>query len=204
VFARGAAAGTTGKISGKVVDAKGQPLIGASVAVPALRTGAATDADGLYSIVNVPAGTYDVRINLTRLRARLTTGLVVSSDHTSKLDVTLTESAVQLKEVVVKSTRPVVDVSKRPRSRTSPPPRSRSCRAGAAGRREPAGGRRRRPLPRRTPGRGAVPGRRVSVNNAYDNKNSLRLDRSLLEEVQVIRHVRRRVRQASRASSTRS
>src|SRR6185436_12566126 len=26
----------------------------------------------------------------------------------------------------------------------------------------------------------------VSVNNAYDNKNSLRLDRSLLEEVQVI------------------
>jgi hypothetical protein len=102
--ASGAFAGTTGKICGRVVDAKGQPLVGASVAIPALRTGAATDAEGRYTILNVPAGAYDVRINLLGYGPVTTTGVTVSADLTAKLDVTLKESAVQLQEVVVKST----------------------------------------------------------------------------------------------------
>jgi hypothetical protein len=107
-----ARAGTTGKIAGRVVDAKGAPLVGVSVAVPSLRVGAESDTDGRFTILNVAPGTYDVRANLLGYGPVLTTGLVVSADLTTRLDLALKESAVQLKEVVVHSTRPVVDVGK--------------------------------------------------------------------------------------------
>ena len=187
VFAGAAVAGTTGKIAGRVVDTKGQPLVGASVAVPAIRSGAATDAEGRYSIVNVPAGTYDVRINMIGYAPVTTTGIVVSADLTVRLDVTLTESAVQLTEVVVKSTRPVVDVSKTTSiANVSAAEIAKlpvqelqdvvNLQAGVVDGHFRGG--------RLGEVQYQVDG--VSVNNAYDNKNSLRLDRSLLEEVQVI------------------
>jgi outer membrane receptor protein involved in Fe transport len=180
-------AGTTGKIAGRVVDAKGQPLVGVSVAVPALRTGAATDAEGRYTILNVPAGTYDVRVNLLGYAPFTTTGLVVSSDLTAKLDVTLRESAVQLTEVVVKSTRPVVDVSKTTSianvtaAEIAKLPVQElqdvvNLQAGVVDGHFRGG--------RLGEVQYQVDG--VSVNNAYDNRSTLRLDRSLLEEVQVI------------------
>lgn len=180
-------AGTTGKIAGRVVDAKGQPLVGASVAVPALKVGAATDADGRYTILNIPAGTYDVRINLLGYAAVTTTGLVVSSDMTARLDVTLKENAVQLTEVVVKSTRPVVDVSKTTSianvtaAEIAKLPVQElqdvvNLQAGVVDGHFRGG--------RLGEVQYQVDG--VSVNNAYDNKSTLKLDRSLLEEVQVI------------------
>jgi outer membrane receptor protein involved in Fe transport len=185
--ASGAFAGTTGKISGRVVDAKGQPLVGASVAIPALRTGAATDAEGRYTILNVPAGAYDVRINLLGYGPVTTTGVTVSADLTAKLDVTLKESAVQLQEVVVKSTKPVVDVSKTTSiANVTAAEIARlpvqelsdivNLQAGVVDGHFRGG--------RIGEVQYQVDG--ISVNNAYDNKSSLRIDRSLLEEVQVI------------------
>ena len=43
------------KISGKVVDANGEPLLGAGVVVQGTTTGTVTDLDGLFEL-NVPAG----------------------------------------------------------------------------------------------------------------------------------------------------
>ena len=43
-----------GNVSGKVVDATGEPVIGASVVVKGTTTGAVTDIDGNFSIPNVP------------------------------------------------------------------------------------------------------------------------------------------------------
>lgn len=180
-------AGTTGKVAGRIVDAKGQPLVGVSVAVPALRSGAATGADGRYTILNVPAGTYDVRVNLLGYGAVTTTGLVVSSDMTARLDITLKESAVQLTEVVVKSTRPVVDVSKTTSianvtaAEIAKLPVQElqdvvNLQAGVVDGHFRGG--------RLGEVQYQVDG--VSVNNAYDNRSSLKLDRSILEEVQVI------------------
>jgi hypothetical protein len=48
--------GTTGKISGRVLDTSRQPLPGANIAVPLARTGAVSDVDGRYVILNLPAG----------------------------------------------------------------------------------------------------------------------------------------------------
>src|SRR5919198_263717 len=56
-------AGTTGKLAGVVRDAKKQPLPGANVILVGVPLGAASDADGRYSILNVPAGTYTVKLD---------------------------------------------------------------------------------------------------------------------------------------------
>ena len=58
IFFSGAAwAGTTGQLSGVVHDAKtGEPVAIASVAIPDLKRGAVTDAQGNYVILNVTAG----------------------------------------------------------------------------------------------------------------------------------------------------
>src|SRR5574341_2538930 len=77
----GAEAGTTGKIAGRVTDAKHQPLVAANVAVPGARTGALTDADGRYVIVNIPAGAYEVRVSLLGYRGVTVRDVVVSADH---------------------------------------------------------------------------------------------------------------------------
>ncbi len=180
-------AGTTGKLAGRVTDAKGQPLVGASVALPALRTGAATDIDGRYSILNLPPGSYDVRVNLLGYGAVVTTGVTVSADLTARFDVSLKEEALQIGEVVVKATRPVVEVSRTNSIATVSaqeiaklPVQSLddvvNLQAGVVDGHFRGG--------RIGEVQYQVDG--ISVNNAYDNKSSLRLDRSLLEEVQVI------------------
>ena len=64
-----ARSGTTGKLAGTVTDAKRQPLTGVNIALPEARLGALTDAEGRYTIFNVPAGTHTLKANLHRLRA---------------------------------------------------------------------------------------------------------------------------------------
>ena len=51
---------TTGKIRGTVMSSDGQPLVGANVIVDGTSKGAATDADGGFTILSVEAGTYSV------------------------------------------------------------------------------------------------------------------------------------------------
>ena len=47
-------AGVTGKISGRITDkVSGEPLIGANVLLQGTSTGAATDIEGYYHIINV-------------------------------------------------------------------------------------------------------------------------------------------------------
>lgn len=53
---------STGKIYGKIIDAKsGSPLPGANVMLKGTKLGAATDPEGNYFIVNIPPGNYTMR-----------------------------------------------------------------------------------------------------------------------------------------------
>ena len=183
----GARAGTTGKLSGTVQDPDKQPLTGVNVAVPAARTGAITRDDGSYVILNVPAGQYDVRVSLMGYQSVLVQGVVVSADNSTALDVTLKVAPVQLADVVVSAERPVVDVGQtsqiatvsRKDLSTLPVQELQdvvNLQAGVVDGHFRGG--------RTGEVQYQVDG--VTVNNPYDNKSSLRLDRSLLEEVQVI------------------
>ncbi len=52
----------TGTISGTVTNKNGEPLPGANVTLEGTSMGAAADADGAYTIANVPLGTYTVTV----------------------------------------------------------------------------------------------------------------------------------------------
>jgi outer membrane receptor protein involved in Fe transport len=155
--------------------------------VAAARTGAVTDTDGRYVVLNVPAGTYDVRINLIGYKTTTVQGLTVSADQTTSLDVRLEASPLELEEVVIIAERPVVDVnttsnvaSVTRREIESLPVQELSeivnLQAGVIEGHFRGG--------RLGEVQYQVDG--VTVNNPYDNRSGITLDRSLLEEVQVV------------------
>ena len=51
---------TTGKLIGYVSSDDGSPLVGANVIVLGTGSGASTGESGDYTILNIPAGSYDV------------------------------------------------------------------------------------------------------------------------------------------------
>src|SRR5437867_1923555 len=183
----GSYAGTVGKPSGVVLDPKKQPLGGANVILVGVPLGAATDMGGGYTILNVPAGTYTVKVSLIGYAPTAVQGVAISADRTTRLDVTLTESAVQMKEVVVRAKRPVVElgltsnVATITRDQISKLPVQElqqivDLQAGVVDGHFRGG--------RKGEVQYQVDG--ISVNNPYDNSSSVKLDRSVLEEVQVI------------------
>ena len=102
-------AGTTGKIAGIVTDAQsGEKLLAANVTVEGLSTGAATNVDGFYAIVNVPPGTYRVRASLVGYTSVTQVEVRVELDQTTTLNFKLAEESVQGQEVVITAQRPVV------------------------------------------------------------------------------------------------
>ena len=104
-----ALAGTTGKIAGKVVDAKtGEPLPGANVIVEGTTLGAATGANGEYFIINVPVGTYTLRATMIGYQAQVVKDVRVNIDLTTRVDFKLPQQVIEMGEVVVTATRPMV------------------------------------------------------------------------------------------------
>jgi len=180
-------AGTTGKLAGTVLDQDGKPVVAVTVIVGGLNKGAYTDTLGAYAIQNIPAGTY--AISASRLGYRKTTvqDVIISADRTTDLDLTLQEAAVEMKEVVVTAERPPVDLNKTSSEVTITSKEIESLpvqnldqvvelQAGVVDGHFRGG--------RQNEVQYQVDG--VTVNNAFDNKSSLTLDRSILEEVQVI------------------
>ena len=105
-----ARAGTTGKITGKVVDtATGEPLAGVNVIVDGTMIGAATDLEGNYIILRVPPGTYTVRASMIGYKISVFNNVRVSIDKTTRLNFKLQETAIELGETVeVVAERPMV------------------------------------------------------------------------------------------------
>ena len=111
VFVFGSAwAGTTGQLSGVVHDAKtGEPITLASVAVPDLKRGAVTDAQGNYTILNLPAGRYSVRVSLLGYVPLLRQNVEIIPDFNTKLDFNMESTVLtNVPEVIVKGERPLI------------------------------------------------------------------------------------------------
>ena len=186
-----ALAGTTGRLAGTILDKKKQPLVGVNLSIPAARTGAVTDAEGRFSILNLPPGKYEVRLSLIGYRLMTVQDVLISADNTTRIDPVLEEAPLPMEEIVVSARRPVVDLEQTgsmaaiPREEIEQLPVQElqeivSLQAGVVGQGADLhfrGGR---------VGEVQYQVDGVSVNNSYDNKSTLRLDRSLLEEVQVI------------------
>jgi outer membrane receptor protein involved in Fe transport len=103
-----ALAGTTGKLSGRVTNEKKEPLPGVNVRIEGQRLGAITDDQGEFFIIGIPGGTYSVKMNLVGYTAYQADNVTISPDFTTTLNATLQVEAVQLNEVHVEATRPLL------------------------------------------------------------------------------------------------
>lgn len=101
-----------GKITGVVKDASsGEPVVGANVVIEGTMMGAAADEKGVYYILNVPPGTYNVVASSVGYARGIVRGVRVGSDQTVTLDFSLPQEAIGLQEVVIEAEQRVVDKS---------------------------------------------------------------------------------------------
>ncbi len=102
-------AGTTGKIAGAVTDANtGEALIGANIMIKGTAIGAASDIDGNYSIINVPPGVYTIVVSMIGYQKMEFENVRVSIDLTTRIDINLTSTSVEMETLVVAAERPMV------------------------------------------------------------------------------------------------
>jgi outer membrane receptor protein involved in Fe transport len=106
-----AMAGVTGKIAGQIVDKDGSGgLPGANVVVLGLSSvfGATSDPEGHFAILNVPAGTYDVKCSFIGYQDVVFKGIKVLPDLTTEVDFVLTAQALEAEAIEVVAVRPLV------------------------------------------------------------------------------------------------
>lgn len=103
-------AGTTGQLSGVVRDSKtGEAVSLASVAIPDLKRGAVTDAQGNYVILNIPAGHYSVRVSLLGYISQLRQDVEIIPDFNTRLDFSIESTVLtNVPEVVIRAQRPLI------------------------------------------------------------------------------------------------
>ena len=95
---------TAGTITGRVTDAEGHPLAGASVIIESLMTGVATDNDGRYALRSLREGTYEVRISYTGYEP-FDTVVAVTGTGPVRADAALDEALFVAEEVIVRGSR---------------------------------------------------------------------------------------------------
>ncbi len=92
------------QITGKVIDSKGEPQIGASLALKqkgVLKGGATTEPDGLYVITGIDPGTYELEVTMVGASPNLITGVRVDANRTNRVDVTMESNISELGAVII-------------------------------------------------------------------------------------------------------
>lgn len=105
-----ASAGETGKIAGKVTDAKTrEPVPGVNVVVVGTTFGGSTDVKGEYVIANVPPGVVSIRASQVGYANVTVNGVRVNLDATTTMNFAMEEAVVDLgHEIVITAERPVI------------------------------------------------------------------------------------------------
>jgi hypothetical protein len=107
-----AQAGSTAQITGVVKDTSGGVLPGADVAATQTETGlkrtTVTDANGSYTLPNLPVGPYRLDVNLPGFKSYVRTGLVLQVNDAPVISVELSLGAVE-ETVQVQAASPLVE-----------------------------------------------------------------------------------------------
>ncbi|MGA8265749.1 MAG: TonB-dependent receptor, partial [Ignavibacteriaceae bacterium] len=99
----------TGKISGRIVDAKTKEALPfVNVIVIGTNLGAATDVDGYYSIIGISPGTYTLKASAIGYGNVNYDNVKVSIDLTTKINFELSETSIQTATVTIVARRPLV------------------------------------------------------------------------------------------------
>jgi hypothetical protein len=95
-------AGVTGKLVGKVIDKNtGEPLIGANIIIQGTTLGSVADYEGRFIIINIPPGSYNVKVSFIGYETVLFENVKIIVDQTTQLSVDLSAKSLQVGEVVV-------------------------------------------------------------------------------------------------------
>ncbi len=102
--------GTTGKVSGRIIDAgNGEGLPMANIVIEGTAMGAASDLDGYYAILNIPPGGYVLKATMLGYQAMRMENVKVNIDLTTTIDFRLQEQVLTLgSEVTVTAQRETV------------------------------------------------------------------------------------------------
>ena len=101
-----------GTITGTVTDkADGKTIIGATVSIPDLRRGSITDANGHYSLENLPKGVYLVQVSYV---GYATFNQRVDFTKTTTLDIQLQASSIETGEVVITGVSKATEIKRDP------------------------------------------------------------------------------------------
>jgi len=107
-FGAPALGGTTGKLTGRVVDERNQPLPRVNVRIEGQRLEGITDDRGTYFIIGVPGGHCTVRMDLTGYAAFAAANVEITPDFSTTLDATLKTEGAQVNEGAVNAERPLL------------------------------------------------------------------------------------------------
>lgn len=97
-----------GILKGKVVDSEGKGVLGATVRILGTTLGAPVrNKDGSFTIVNIPAGNYEVQIRAVGKKESIKK-VRISADETTEITVTLLDESVMGETVVIVAQKPLV------------------------------------------------------------------------------------------------
>lgn len=103
-------AGTVGKLNGVVKDARtGLPLPNANVTILGTAIGASAGAQGDYFVLNVPAGTYDIKASIVGYKEVVQRGVRIIPDFTTEVAFNLEPTvAAELEEITIGAEKPLI------------------------------------------------------------------------------------------------
>lgn len=93
----------TAQLQGKVVDEKGEGLIGATVLVDGTTQGAKTDLQGQFAIRNIADGTYSLTFSYVSYEKKTITDIIVKNGKAEFLQIAMSPAGKGLKEVIIKT-----------------------------------------------------------------------------------------------------
>jgi len=97
-------AGISGTISGHVTEGStGEALAGVQVIIEGSDRGAVCDASGIFILVNIPPGHYDLRFEMIGYSKQIVTGVPVIIDLQTQIDVELKAATLSGETVIVES-----------------------------------------------------------------------------------------------------
>ncbi len=100
---------TTGKIAGKVIDeSTEEPLVGANILIQGTGLGAAAGLSGEFFIINVPPGTYDLKVQMIGYETVEYRNLRVSVNRTTEVEIKMKQTVVEGEVVVVEADKIVL------------------------------------------------------------------------------------------------
>ncbi len=98
-----------GKIAGTVIaNDTGNPLIGVNIILVGTNLGSASDANGDYQIINIPSGTYDLKVMMIGYTTEILKDIQILPGLTNRLDFKLKVAAVEGEEITIVGKRALI------------------------------------------------------------------------------------------------